>query len=367
MTLNLKFFKANRLFYITVIIPTLLAVVYFGFLASDVYISESRFVVKSPEAKRPTGFGALLETAGVSSSGGEISAARSFVISRDALASLERQGGFQKSYERGNISLFDRFNPTGFYGSFEDLYLYFQTKVRVEIDPVTSITSLTVRSYTPDDAFRINSKLLQMAEATVNRLSIRGRDDLVRFAQVEVDESKARAQAAALALAAYRNEAGVVDPEKQAAVQMQMISKLQDELIATRTQLRQIQTFTPRNPQIDSLRVRADELSRQMREQVSQVAGGSRSLANTAARYQAFALESQYADKQLTAALASLQDARNDARRKQAYVERIVLPNRPDAPLEPRRLRGIFTTLVLGLISYGILSMLLAGVKEHTD
>lgn len=359
--------KTNKLFLATVVAPTLLAVAYFGFLASDVYISESRFVVKSPEVKRPTGIGALLDTAGFSSSGEEISAARSYVISRDALAALERGGGFRKAYEGSEVSIFDRFNPTGFFGSFEDLYRYFQSKVRVDIDPVTSITTLTVRGYNPDDARRINGQLLEMAESTVNRLSTRGRTDLVRFAQVEVDEAKARAQAANISLAAYRNKAGVVDPEKQAAVQMQMISKLQDELIATRTQLRQVQNLTPRNPQIGALRVRADELSRQIGDQMSQVAGGSGSLANTAVRYQALALESQYADKQLTAALASLQDARNEARRKQAYVERIVSPNRPDAPLEPRRLRGILATLVLGLFAYGILSMLLAGVREHTD
>jgi capsule polysaccharide export protein KpsE/RkpR len=48
-------------------------------------------------------------------------------------------------------------------------------------------------------------------------------------------------------------------------------------------------------------------------------------------------------------------------------VERVVQPNVPDAPMEPRRLRGIFTTLVLSLIAYGILRMLLAGVKEHAQ
>ena len=59
------------------------------------------------------------------------------------------------------------------------------------------------------------------------------------------------------------------------------------------------------------------------------------------------------------------QQARNEAQRKQAYVERIVQPNLPDAPVEPRRLRGILATLLLGLLAYGILRMLLAGVKEH--
>jgi capsular polysaccharide transport system permease protein len=57
----------------------------------------------------------------------------------------------------------------------------------------------------------------------------------------------------------------------------------------------------------------------------------------------------------------------SEARRKQAYVETIVKPNRPDAALEPRRLRGILSTLVLSLLLYGIFSMILSSFREHLD
>jgi capsular polysaccharide transport system permease protein len=39
----------------------------------------------------------------------------------------------------------------------------------------------------------------------------------------------------------------------------------------------------------------------------------------------------------------------------------------PDVAQEPHRLRGILATFVLGLVAWGILSMLLAGVREHQD
>ena len=109
---------------------------------------------------------------------------------------------------------------------------------------------LTVRAYNPRDAFRFNEQLLEMSEATVNRLNERGRLDLVRYAEQEVAEAKLRSQTAATALASYRNRSGIVDPEKQAAVQMQMISKLQDQLIAAKTELAQLQRYTPDNPRI---------------------------------------------------------------------------------------------------------------------
>lgn len=369
MTANFfaKMQRVNKFFLVTVVAPTLLSTAYFGVFASDVYISEARFVVRSPDQPQQTGIGVLLKTAGFSNSGDEISSARSYLISRDALAALNREQRFSAAYGSEKVSIFDRFNPTGLFGSFEDLYSYFQNKVKVDVDPETSITVLTVRAYNPDDAQEINEELLKMAEATVNKLSSRGRDDLVKFAQAEVEEAKNRARNAAEALAAYRNQAGVVDPEKQAAVQLQMISKLQDELIVSKTQLRQLKALAPRNPQIGGLEIKVDELTKQISDQMKDVAGGQESLANTAPKYQALALESQYSDKQLTAALASLQDARNEARRKQAYVERIVEPNRPDDAVEPRRLRSILATFLLGLVAWGVASMLFAGIREHRE
>ncbi len=46
-------------------------------------------------------------------------------------------------------------------------------------------------------------------------------------------------------LARFRNVSGLIDPERQATVQLQMISKLQDELIASRNELMQLRAFAP--------------------------------------------------------------------------------------------------------------------------
>jgi capsular polysaccharide transport system permease protein len=355
------------LFIGTVLIPTSIAIIYFGFLASDVYISESRFVVRSPDKPSTSGLGILLKSAGFSSAGEEIFAAQDYVLSRDALGAVNKDGAFARAYGVPAISTFDRFNSLGSGDTFEDLYKYYQKKVKVDHETTSSITTLTVRAYSPKDAQRFNEQLLEMAEATVNRLNQRGRQDLIRFATAEVNDAKEKARGAALALSAYRNREGVVDPEKQATVQLQMISKLQDELIANKTQLLQLRAFTPDNPQIEVLDAKVKGLSREIDEQLGKVAGDRKSLAVTAAQYQRLVLESQFADKQLAGAMASLQDALNEARRKQAYVERIVQPNLPDDPLEPRRLRGIVATFILGLVAWGILSMLLAGIREHQD
>jgi capsular polysaccharide transport system permease protein len=146
-----------------------------------------------------------------------------------------------------------------------------------------------------------------------------------------------------------------------------MISKLQDELIGARMQLLQLRRMAPDNPQVPVLEVRIAGLGEEIEAQLGRVAGNRRSLSATAAQFQRLQLERDFADRQLGAAMTSLQEARNEARRKHAYVERIVQPSMPDEAQEPRRLRGILATFILGLLACGILKMLFAGVREHRD
>lgn len=357
----------DLLFYILVVIPTVASIFYFGFFSSDVYISEAKFVIRSPERSTPSTLGMLLKGAGFTNAGEEIHAAQGFLTSRDSLRELNRDDAFRVSYSAPSISRFDRFNGWGMDDSVEALFKYYKSHVTIDYDSASAMTTLTVRAYSAADAQRFNEQLLRMAEATVNRLNTRGRRDLIQFASTEVNEAKEQARRAALALSAFRNEKGLVDPEKQAAIQLQMISKLQDELIATRAQLRELRQYAPRNPQVSSLVTRAAGLEQEIRDQSGLIAGDQKSLAAAAAQYQRLILESQYADRQLAAAMASLQEAQNEARRKQAYVERVVAPNLPDEALEPRRLRGMFTTFVLSLIIWGVASMLIAGIKEHQN
>ncbi|MBP4044678.1 capsule biosynthesis protein [Chromobacterium violaceum] len=359
--------RINPLFLITVIVPTTISVIYFGGIASDVYVSESRFVVRSPEKQSTSPFGNLLKGAGFSRSQDDSYTVQDFMMSRDALKALDKSLAINKAFSSSQIDPFSRFAGLNWDNSFEALHRYYQNKVSMQLDSSSSISTLTVRAFTADDAYRINKQLLDMSEELINRLNERGRQDMIRFASREVDAAEKKSTAAAVALSLYRNEKGVIDPERQSTIQLQQITKLQDELIATKTQLAQLQTFTQDNPQIPALKKRIETLQSEIAAESNMVAGGNKSLANKAAEYQRLVLEREFADKQLASAMATLEQARNDAVRKQLYLERIVQPNKPDKAQEPRRIRGIFSTLALGLVAWGILTMLLAGVREHQD
>jgi capsular polysaccharide transport system permease protein len=359
--------RVNRLFLGTVVVPTALATLYFGVVASDIYVSESRFVVRSPQRQSQSGsLSALLQGTGFSRAQDDTYPVIDYIESRDALGELNRNNYILDAYgNHGDI--LSRFLRQ-FDDSFEALWKYYNKHVvTVEFDSTSAITTLQVRSFTSQDAIKINESLLELSEHLINRMNERAAKDMVQFARGEVDAAAAKAKDAAAALATYRKSNTVFDPDRQSALQLQQVTTLQAQLFSAQTQLSQLQAIAPQNPQIPVLKTNIAAVEKQIQEATGGVTGGKGSLSDKAANYTRLQLDSQFADKQLASAMAALENARAEAQRKQLYLERLVQPNQPDVAVEPKRLKRIFEIFALGMLVWGVLSLVLAGVREHHD
>lgn len=293
-----KLFSLGQLFAYIVVVPTLISIFYFGPIASDVYISESKFVVRSPQAQPQAGIGGILSSIGVANSGENGFVVVNYVKSMDAMMAVNNSIDLKKLFTSADIDVFNRFASFYWNTSYERLLKYFNDHIEIIYEPASSIATLKVRSYTNRSAHDINLKLLEHSEALVNRLSDESRQDLIDFASYEIDMARKNLEKTDAALLNFRNQK---DPD--------------------------VNNFIP--------------------------------------RFQQLQLERDTAEKQMASAIAALEQARVDAQRKRLYIERIVNPNLPDYPLEPKRIYGILATLLVSLIVYGIVRMVVGGVKEH--
>ena len=360
--------RLNLVFLLTVVVPTGLGAAYYGWVASDVFISESRFVIRSPQRSSPSGLGAmLLQGTGFARSQDDTYSVLDFIRSRDALRELEAAVGVRRMLSAPEVDRVNRlpglleWDP-----SFEGLYRHYLRHVGVDYDSASSISVLRVRAYQPEDARAVNDRLLTLGERLVNQLNTRIRQDLIASAEAEVRQAEERSKAAAAALAGFRSDRKVFDPDRQSAMQLTFVGKLREELMASEAQLAQVQQLTPNNPQVSVLQGRVESLRKSIAAEDAKITGGG-SLSAKSPGYDRLVLEKGFADRQLATALASLESARSEAARKQLYLERLVQPNLPDAALEPRRLRAVFTVFLLGLIAWGIASFVLASIREHGE
>jgi capsular polysaccharide transport system permease protein len=360
--------RFNRLFVCLVVVPTALAVLYFGLLAHDVYVSESQFVVRTVQRSMPTGIGSLLQSTGLTQGSDDVYSVENFLISRDALQSLEARHHIKRSFGSRKIDLPARFDPLGWDDSFEALLRYYQRFVaKTDLDSTSSILTLTVRAFSAAEAYTINEDLLRMSEDFVNRLNERARRDLVRFATADVDSAEQQERAAVLALSKYRNVQSLYDPGKQSDLQLQEVGALQAELVTTRRQVADVRAMAKDNPQIPVLENRARVLSGAIESEMAKVSGNRSSLSSKTPQYEGITLDRDFAAKYLQVALNSLEQARANAMSQQLYIERIAQPNQPDIAIEPKALRDVAATLLLSLIVWALTSLLVTAVKEHAD
>jgi len=362
------FARLNVVFILTVLVPTLLAVVYYGVVASDMYVSESRFVVRTPQRPAQSGLGALLQGTVFSRSQDDTYSVHDFVRSRDALTELEAKLKLREAFSAPDIDVVNRFpGLTPWEDSFEAFYRYYQGRVSITYDPSSSISVLRVHAFDPMKARQINEALLEMGERLVNQMNLRSRQDLITVAEQEVQVAEVRAKSAAAALSAFRADRGVFDPDRQSTLQLQGVARLREELLSAQTQYDQVRQLSPANPQLGVLRSRVEALNRAVSEESSRVTGRQSGLSKNSPQFDRLTLERTFADRQLAATLAAVDNARSEAARKQLYLERLVQPNLPDDALEPRRIRSIITTLVIGLVLWGTLSLVIASVREHAE
>ena len=157
--------KLNPLFWLTVLFPTTFAGVYFGMFASDIYVSESSFVVRSPGSQSSlTGVGALLQSTGFSRSQDDTYSVQEYMRSRTALAELEQNLPLRAFYtEKGDV--LSRFNGFGLNDTQEAFYRYFKERLSVDVDSISGIATLRVRAFNAEEGQQINERLLKEGES----------------------------------------------------------------------------------------------------------------------------------------------------------------------------------------------------------
>ncbi len=357
----------DPLFWLFVVLPTIVLAIYYGFIASDVYTSESKFVIRSPNQRSVSGIGMVLQNIGFNASSDDSYLVRDYLSSRDAVQNLKAKLDIQTKYSAKSVDVVSRFGtikePT-----FENFYEYFNKKIKVVYDPASSISSLQIEAYTAKDAQNINEELLKMSEEVINRINNNAKNDILVASEKEVQEAQEVSAKTAEALAKYRVKNDVFNPEGQSAIVLQEISKLQDALIQAETQLTQAREITPENPQIKAMETRIKSLKKSIADKSKLVTGPSDiSFSNRSVEYQRLQLEKELADKQLASAMATYEQSKNDFNKKQLYLERLAMPSLPDEATKPKRFKNVLSGFVFGLLLWGVVRLFVAGVREHND
>ncbi|PIR34246.1 MAG: hypothetical protein COV36_01290 [Alphaproteobacteria bacterium CG11_big_fil_rev_8_21_14_0_20_44_7] len=365
---GVDFFSKTHLrmgLFIFVLVPTFLAAFYYLLVASDIYISETKFSVNVEGQNSQASIGqTLIPTMGPALNIQEAMVVKEFLRSRGVLDALEGNIDLKTIYSSKKA---DPLSSISRSADKEDFLEYFREIVDVQLDDVSGITTLRVRAFAPDDALLVASSMVDQAEEFVNKMSRRVQEDAISFSHRELENSEKQVIASNDKLTEFRNKNKNFDPTLTAEGVLKIIGSLESELASTEAEIAEMKNYMhPGSPQILSLEAKARSLRQQIGSQTGRLASEEGApLAQIAQEYEALSTQKDFAIKRYELSLSSLEAAQVDARKKSKYLLRIVEPTKPESAEEPKRFKEILTVFFTCLIAYSIFGLIVAAIKDH--
>jgi capsular polysaccharide transport system permease protein len=363
-------------FALLVLLPTLLVAGYYVFFAANIYESEARFLIRNRTAGGGVSGGNPLDALGgrmapmASAIGGarpameESRAVTAWASSHAAVTALRREIDLVAMWRREEADSIARLwweRPQS-----EWLLWYFRRRVTVTLDPETGVMQLRVHAFRPEDAQQLAQEIMRKSEELVNTFSARSIADTLRAAQEDVNKAERRVLAAREALIAFREREQAFDPGASATGAVTTIAQLQATLTQARTEYEERRRFMrPDNPQLQVLQNRVAALQAQIATERARVTRGDEALTQQVAGFERLELERLLADRELSSATTSLEQARSDALRQQVFVMHVAEPQLPEYALYPRATFNTLTVFVSLAVAFGIGWLLVVSAREH--
>lgn len=353
------------LFIGLVAVPVALASIYFGFIASDIYVSEARFIIRSATNSDLTGFAALVQNQGMSRAADETYAVNEYFRSRDALRVLLDGHQLAEVLSRPEADFISRFPNFYSKDTRESLHRHFRSMVTAEVEASTGLSRLEVAAFRPEDAQRIASALLASAEALINRLNDRANRDALNYAHEMLDAAAHKINEIERQITEYRQRERLIDANQETVAAMETFGRLSIELAQSRAALDQQIRMTPSAPSVDALRERISAMSKQVDYFRSKIVGTDGSIASKMPEYELLLLQRELAAKGLGLAMLNVDKAKQNSQLQYLYLQIIAAPNTPDEALYPRRLLWISVVTVISLLLFWTVLSFFRMVMEH--
>ena len=348
-------------------IPTLLASLYYGVLASDVYVSEARFAIRSAKGGGGGGgLAAILASPIVSAGSQDASVVADYAHSHDMLVKVQERLDLRDHYGAPTVDFVARLEASA---NDEELLEYFVEKVDIMRDSQSDVLTLKARAFDAETSQRLAKLVIELSERLVNAMSVRMETDAVATADAEVERASEQLRDASLQLIGFQSANGSLNPAAESSAMLGLVSGIEQRIVETRAELGEKRAYMREgSPAIVSLKNRLSALERQMsleKGRLTSADGQQTEMSQILAGYEPLALAQKLAQQRHASALNSLEIARLEAQRKKQYLVTFIEPSLPDSAIEPRRLAGVLTVTVFAFLMYLIGGLLWSALRDH--
>jgi len=342
-----------------------IAVIYFGFIASDRYVSRAELVVKQadqikmlPDALSMLGLGG--------SNHQDILLIQDYLKSADLLNKLDKELGLKTHYQSHKVDYFSRLPDNV---SSEEFLKYYREHLTLRLDDISGVLTIELQAFDPAYGQKVVGLMLKESEGFINKLGHQVALEQLAFVEKEVDRAYQRVQAEKAKVLEFQNTHHLISPESTSTARMGVVSQIEGQLAQQQAQLKQLQSYMKATaPAVVSVQARVNALTEQLAQEQARLTGADKNAMNeVTASYMDVQTQATLAADLYKTGLISLEQARIEAYRKLKHLLIISKPTLAEDAEYPRRLYNLATIAVLLCLLYGLIVMGLATLREHQD
>ncbi len=370
---DLRLRRRQRLLAMTLGIglPTLVAGLYYGLIASDRYVSDTQMVLSDQGAgpgAMAGGKSSLLSMIGVAAGGdqsNENAIVVNYLTSTQAMEAADKAIGLRQMWSASSIDYFSRLSPNA---SQEDFLKYYKQHVILVSDPTEPVIEVQVAAFHPQEAQLIAKTLVTLAQQKLNTAFIGMREDALAFARSEVTRAEQQLAGINDKLRNFRNTHTEIDPKAGAQGVGTVTMGLFAQLSSTEAELRTTLSYAREDsPVIKKLRSRIDALKKQIAQNRGLLAGDHKEqpYADLLANYEGMMLDQKFAQEAYTSAMAFLASSRASLAHQHAYLIDFLTPTLPEEAVEPRGTRNVLVVFFASALLWLTGSLVVSALREH--
>lgn len=346
----------------------LLAAIYWCFVASDRYVSETHVVIDRTDLNlsQSVDLGNLI-TGGGGRNQSDMLLLRDHLRSVDMLNKLQARLDLRKHYSDRSHDLLSRMWSATVAQEF--FLRYYLSRVSIEMDDAAGVLRIRAQAFDAAMAQAISKTLLDEGEAFMNEMGHRLAREQVAFLELQVADSSERAMKARRALLAYQDKTGLISPAAKAESLMAITARQEAQVAELKVRRGALLGYlSPQASDIAQLDLQIGALERQMAEDQKRLTAPQGGMLNSRIEeYQRLELQSTFAQDMYRTSLLALERGRLEVGRNLKKISVLQSPSMPEYSVEPERLYNLLIFALSVLTLGGIAHLLAAIVRDHRD
>ena len=358
-------------FALVVLLPTLLTAGYTFLVATPRYTSDFEFTYQTYKGPSSLATGLVQSVTGTAQNNlvdlGAI--VYEYLRSSTLADKLDKELDLRRHFASRDIDWMSRLDDDSSREGFLD---YFRSRVQLS-QGLGGYIKVEVDAFDPAFAQTLAKAIVAAADAMVDDLTARARQNEVKFAEAELGRQEDRVRKARAAMTQFQNRQGDQDPSRAANQLGTIVGTIEGQLSDARGQFANAAgSLAPNSPIIVQLKAKIAALEGQLKAEQNRLASDRPGPGGTATPYsqvlddyQGLQLEQEFAKNAYMAAQQGLVVARADAATKQNYLVDFIPPDLPQHPSYAFPAEATATVFLASLLAFAFGSLVLGAARDQ--